>query len=70
MLNWKDIESFLASSTVIKERVFLECKKATNNLPKDFWKSFSAFSNTQGGFILLGVSENFTRSFSKYSNTF
>ncbi len=58
MLTWADIESFLNSPNLIKEKLFLECKKASNSLPKDFWRSFSAFSNTQGGFILLGVSED------------
>ena len=58
MLNWNDIKQFLANPTLIqKEKAYLECKAAANSLPKDFWKSFSAFSNTQGGFILLGVSE-------------
>lgn len=57
MLNWEDIEDFLNNPTQIKEKQYLECKKAKNSLPKDFWKSFSAFSNTEGGFILLGISE-------------
>ena len=58
MLNWNDIKQFLANPMLIqKEKAYLECKAAANSLPKDFWKSFSAFSNTQGGFILLGVSE-------------
>ena len=58
MLNWDDIKQFLANPELIeKEKSYLECKAAANSLPKDFWKSFSAFSNTQGGFILLGVSE-------------
>ena len=57
MLNWDDIKDFLADPKKIQEKVDLECKAAANSLPKDFWKSFSAFSNTQGGFILLGISE-------------
>ena len=58
MLTWNDIEKFIKKPNSIKESQFLECKKATNDLPRDFWKSFSAFSNTEGGFILLGISED------------
>ena len=57
MLNWDDIKDFLADTKKIQEKANLECKAAANSLPKDFWKSFSAFSNTQGGFILLGITE-------------
>ena len=57
MLNWDDIKDFLADPKKIQEKANLECKAAANSLPKDFWKSFSAFSNTQGGFILLGITE-------------
>ncbi|MFA9499931.1 helix-turn-helix domain-containing protein [Mannheimia sp. E30BD] len=53
MLTWDNIKQFLSNPTLIKEKTYLECKAAANSLPKDFWKSFSAFSNTQGGFILL-----------------
>lgn len=47
MLNWNDIKDFLADPKKIQEKNHLECKAAANSLPKDFWKSFSAFSNTQ-----------------------
>ena len=40
------------------ERVTLECKKAQSNVPVDVWKTYSAFANTYGGLILLGVYEN------------
>jgi len=40
----------------------LECKAAqgrdgNGELPADFWKSYSAMANTEGGVILLGVQE-------------
>lgn len=44
------------------ESVDLECKAAQGRdgrgeLPEDFWKSYSAMANTDGGVILLGVQE-------------
>ncbi len=40
------------------ERVTLECKKARTCAPNSVWKTYSAFANTYGGTILLGVFEN------------
>jgi ATP-dependent DNA helicase RecG len=46
----------------LRESYELECKLAggrdgKGELPKDFWKSYSAMANTNGGLILLGVKE-------------
>ena len=52
----QDICNLLADG----ERVTLECKKAQSNLPSSWWETYSAFANTYGGTILLGVHENMT----------
>lgn len=45
--------------TLLKgERITLECKKAKAEVPKSVWATYSAFANTIGGLILLGVNED------------
>lgn len=46
----------------LRESCELECKLAAGRdgkgeLPHDFWKSYSAMANTNGGIVLLGVKE-------------
>ena len=40
------------------ERINLECKKGDSTLPNSVWETYSAFANTIGGTILLGVEEH------------
>lgn len=35
----------------------LEYKSAEGGFPKDFWKTYSSFSNSKGGIIILGIKE-------------
>ena len=56
---WDDDSLDLAT---LAESVELECKAAQGRdgrgeLPDDFWKTYSAMANTEGGVILLGVQE-------------
>ncbi len=45
--------------TLLKgERVTMECKRAKAEVPKSVWATYSAFANTIGGLILLGVNED------------
>lgn len=41
----------------VHEKNTVELKEAKNALPKEFWCTYSSFSNTNGGLVVLGVKE-------------
>lgn len=58
MIELNSLEDF----TLLAESSDLECKRAggkdgRGELPRDFWESYAAMANTDGGVVLLGVKQ-------------
>lgn len=54
-MNFEEIH--LSDFKTARENHQLEVKKAQGGLPESLWEAYSAFANTDGGIILLGVEE-------------
>ncbi|MBX7237697.1 MAG: ATP-binding protein [Caldilineales bacterium] len=51
------LDDLLRLLGLVGEQDQIECKESAWQLPKDIWETVSAFANTSGGTLLLGIAE-------------
>ena len=56
-MNMQELKSLIYQG----EKVDIDCKKAESKIPSSVYESYSAFANTKGGYIILGVKEDKTK---------
>ena len=52
-----DIFEILENHKLLEESFELECKSAKGGIPGSLWETYSAFANSEGGNIMLGIAE-------------
>ena len=63
------IKEYLDDLLSQRESEDLEFKQATGGFPGSFWDTYSAFANTDGGSLLIGVKDNGKIAGAKYSGS-
>ena len=53
----QELSNFVNDLLISRESDEVEFKSATGGFPGSFWDTYSAFANTHGGTIILGISE-------------
>ena len=54
----EEVEDLMDSAEGWREGLHMEFKASREKLSSDLWSSYSAFANTDGGIIVLGVEDN------------